>query len=180
MSAIRRGKKAIGSTYKSKRENLTLYTGELIPNREESALVVDQLRERVFREAKDYDMILVDTSPGVHCNVIKALQGSDCVIAVTEPTPLAAHDLELILRLLDIFELKAAVFLNRADLPSAKEAAQKIARQHDLRIAAELDTDALLVKSYVSGIPVVTMCPEAASTRVFLRLAEALAREYLT
>jgi MinD superfamily P-loop ATPase len=179
-NAIQRGKKAVGKTYKTNRGNLTLYTGELIPSREESALVVEKLKDRVFQEAADFDIIVVDTSPGAHCNVIKALQGADTVITVTEPTPLGAHDFKLILKLLDIFELKSMAFLNRADLPSPKDAVQRIAQEHNTSVAAELDTDDLLVKSYVSGLPIVKMFPEAASAITFVRLAHEIAREHLT
>ncbi len=179
-NAIDRGKKAVGKTYKTNRGNLTLYTGELIPSLEESAIVVEKLKERVFQEAADFDIIVVDTSPGAHCNVIKALQGSDRVITVTEPTPLGAHDFELILKLLDIFELKGTAFLNRADLPSPKEAIQRIAQEHNTSVAAELNTDDLLIKSYVSGTPIVTMFPESASAMTFIRLAHEIAREHLT
>jgi MinD superfamily P-loop ATPase len=177
--AISRGKKPVGKTYKTKQGNLSLYTGELIPSLEESAIVVEKLKDRVFQEAANFDIIVVDTSPGAHCNVIKALQGSDRVIAVTEPTPLGAHDFELILKLIDIFELKGTAFLNRADLPSPKDAVRRIAQEHNTTVAAELNTDDLLIKSYVSGNPVVTMFPEAASARTFVRLAHEIAREYL-
>jgi len=179
VNAISRGEKVVGKTYRSKRGNLTLYTGELIPALEESAIVVEQLKGRVSREAAEFDIIIIDTSPGAHCNVIIALQGSDHVIAVTEPTPLGAHDFELILQLLDIFELKGTAFLNRADLPAPKGTIQKIARDHQVRIAAELKSDDLLIKSYVSGNPLVTMTPESYSAKVFVRLAEDIAREYL-
>lgn len=178
-NAIDRGKKAVGKTYKTKRENLTLYTGELIPSQEASALVVEKLKDRIFQEAADFDIIVIDTSPGAHCNVIKALQGSDHVITVTEPTPLGAHDFELILKLLDIFELKGSAFLNQADLPSPKDAIQRIAQAHNTPFAAELKTDTLLIQSYVSGNPLVTMFPQSASAMTFVRLAHNIAREYL-
>lgn len=177
-NAIRRGKKHVGKTYKSNRGNLTLYTGELIPSLEESAIVVEKVKERVFQEAVDFDIIVVDTSPGAHCNVIKALQGSDSVITVTEPTPLGAHAFELILQLLDIFKLKGTAFLNRADLASPDDAMQSIAEEHNTSIGAKLNTDDELIKSYVAGNPVVKMLPESASAKTFVRLAQEITREY--
>jgi MinD superfamily P-loop ATPase len=178
-NAIGRGKKDVGKIYKTNRGNLTLYTGELIPSLEESAIVVEKLKDRVFQEAAEFDIIVVDTSPGAHCNVIKALQGADCVIAVTEPTPLGAHDFELILQLLAIFELKGTAFLNRADLPAPKNMIKRITQKHSISVAAELNSDDLLIKSYVSGNPIVTMFPGSASAMVFVQLADEIAREYL-
>lgn len=176
--AINRGKKNVGKTYKTSRGKLTLYTGELIPSLEESAIVVEKVKERVFQDAADFDIIVVDTSPGAHCNVIKALQSSDSVITVTEPTPLGAHDFELILKLLDIFHLKGTAFVNRADLPSPKDDIQRIAQKHNTTIATKLNTDDLLIKSYVNGNPLVTMFPESASAKTFVRLAHKIIEEY--
>lgn len=178
--AISRGKKAVGMTYKTQRGNLTLYTGELIPSLEESAVVVEKLKDRVFQDAEDFSIVVVDTSPGAHCNVIKALQGADSVIAVTEPTPLGAHDFARIVRLLEIFQLKGRAFLNRADLAGAKNTVQKIAQQHNIKVAAQLQSDALLVSSYVSAKPLVTLYPESASAVTFIRLADEIVREYLS
>lgn len=74
--AISRGRRIVGQTYKTVNKNLTLYTGELQPGLEESALVVNELKKRVFDEADQFDIIVVDTSPGTHCNVINALKVS--------------------------------------------------------------------------------------------------------
>ena len=112
--------------------------------------------------------------------LIGAFGGADHVITVTEPTPLGAHDFELILKLLDIFELKGSAFLNRADLPAAQDMVPQIAREHHITVAANLNTDDILIKSYVSGNPVVAMFPESPSAMVFVRLARDIAREYLT
>ncbi|SHJ94252.1 MinD superfamily P-loop ATPase, contains an inserted ferredoxin domain [Malonomonas rubra DSM 5091] len=178
-NAIDRGKKNVGKIYKTTQGNLTLYTGELLPSLEESAIVVKKLKEQVFLEAKEFDIIVIDTSPGAHCNVILALQGADRVIAVTEPTPLGAHDFELILQLLDVFQLKGTAFLNRADLAAPQAMIQRIAQEHKVAIAAELNSDDLLIKSYVSATPIVTMSPESDSATVFSRLADEISREFL-
>ncbi|WP_136809095.1 AAA family ATPase [Desulfosediminicola flagellatus] len=178
-NAIRRGKRTIGTTYKTTQGNVAVYTGELIPSLEESAIVVDRLKVRVFQEAADFDLIIVDTSPGAHCNVIKALQGADMVIAVTEPTPLGAHDFGLILELLDILKLKCTAFLNRADLPSSKKFEQDMTDTHNIVFETKLNCDDLLIKSYVHGKPFVTLFPEAAGAMTFIRLAQHIAHENL-
>lgn len=173
--AISRGRKPVGSTYKSQLGNLTLYTGVLMPGLEESAFVVNAVKARAYGEAEQFDIILVDTSPGAHCNVINALQGANSVMAVTEPTPLGAHDLDLILSLLDLFALNGSVVLNRADLPGDNKKIQEIARNHKWETVQEIDMDKLLVRSYAAGVPVVRKHPGAPSSRVFMQLAEKIA-----
>ena len=176
--AIYRGRKPIGSTFLSQMDNLSLFTGALIPGLEESSPVVVAVKERAFAAADQFDIILVDTSPGAHCNVINALKGADEVIAVTEPTPLGAHDLDLILRLLDLLELGGSVMLNRADLPGNKEEISAIAHKHNRVMAPEISMDHMLAMSYAAGVSVVRQYPKAASSKVFHRMAEEIATEY--
>ena len=111
--------------------------------------------------------------------MINALQGADDVIAVTEPTPLGAHDLELILQLLDLFELHGRVVLNRADLPGNRDEIHLIASKHGWEMAMEIAMDDLLVKSYAAGIPVVKKYPQAESAVIFKEMAERIASEHL-
>lgn len=179
-NAIYRGKRPVGRIYKTERGNLTLYTGELIPGTEESSFVVNALKERLFAKAEDFEIIIIDTSPGTHCNVINALIGVDTVLAVTEPTPLGAHDLELILRLIDLIGLKGSVVLNRSDLPGFKDGIDTVARKHNADVSIEIPMDELLVKSYVEGIPVVQMYPEAVSSRRFVQMAMDIKEAYLS
>ena len=45
------------------------------------------------------DVVIIDTAAGTHCNVIHALMNVDKAYCITEPTPLGAYDLKLILEL---------------------------------------------------------------------------------
>ena len=179
-NAISRGKMPVGRTYKTEDGNLALYTGELIPGVEESAFVVDALKERVFKDAGDFDIVIVDTSPGTHCNVINALKGSDEVYAVTEPTPLGVHDLNRILRLLQILQIRSNVILNRSDLPGIKGQIESILKVYNVNISIEIPMDDLLVRSYVEGTPVVRMYSEAGSSSRFFQLAKGVIQRHLT
>ncbi|MCF6148718.1 MAG: P-loop NTPase [Candidatus Kuenenia sp.] len=178
--AIARNKKLVGKTFMSKNKNLKLFTGELIPGIEESSFVVNALKERVFKEAGESDIIIIDTSPGAHCNVMNALKGSDHAYAVTEPTPLGAHDLERILKLLSIMQIKANIILNRSDLPGAREKIQSVAENYNVEISGEIAMDDLLVRSYVKGIPVVRMYPGAKSSQAIIKLSQKIAAMHLS
>ncbi|EKF85354.1 4Fe-4S binding protein [Methanobacterium formicicum] len=63
-----------------------------------------------------YEYVIIDTAAGTHCNVINALMGVDLALAVTEPTPLGKHDLELILSLLEIMETPVQIVVNKSDM----------------------------------------------------------------
>lgn len=173
-NAINYDKRVVGRTCKTVEGNLTVYTGDLQPGMEESTFVVNALKERVFSEADQFDIIIVDTSPGTHCNVINALKGSDNVIAVTEPTLLGSHDLDLMLSLLDMFDVKRSVFINRADMGGAKNVVLPVAQKHNTPIETGLKMEQELLLSYVEGIPVVRMYPESIAARTFNQLAKAI------
>ena len=177
--AISRGDRSVGTTYKTVSGNLTVFTGALDPGLEESALVVTALKKRAFDEAEQFDIILIDTSPGTHCNVIEALKGSDSVIAVTEPTPLGSHDLDLILSLLDMFEVKCSIFINRADLPGNIPDIKKVADLHETPIETGLRLDDQLLQSYVRGVPIVQLYPKSLAAMTFTTVAKNIAQEYL-
>lgn len=177
--AVYRGEMPVGKTYKTGGNNLTLYTGELIPGVEESSFVVNALKKRVFEDAKDFDIVIIDTSPGTHCNVINALRGADMVFAVTEPTPLGAHDLDAILRLIEAIGLKGSVALNRSDLPGTRDKIDFTAKAHNTVVSVDIPMDELLVESYVRGVPVVRKYPEAVSSKRFIRMAKDIAEDFL-
>ncbi|MEW6739905.1 MAG: AAA family ATPase [Nitrospirota bacterium] len=178
--AIERGKRAVGRTYRSEMQNLTIFTGELTPGIEESSFVVNALKERLFKKAGDFDIIIIDTSPGAHCNVINALRGSDEAFAVTEPTPLGAHDLKLILGLLHILQVRSNIILNRSDLPGIKGQIESVMKIYNAGISIDIPMDDLLVRSYVEGTPVVRMYPEAESSLRISKLAKEIIQRHLT
>jgi MinD superfamily P-loop ATPase len=169
----------VGTLYKTRRGNLTLYTGALQPGLAESALVVNAVRDAVFADADQFDIILVDTAPGTHCNVIGALRGADHVLAVTEPTPLGSHDLELILSLLDMFAVERSVVINRSDLPGRKDEVEQTARAASAPVAAEIGLDRDLLTGYLQGRPVVDLLPDSAAAGIFLGMADHLTAAYL-
>ena len=178
--AISQGSHSVGTLYKTKRGKLTLYTGALQPGLAESALVVNAVRDAAFADAELFDIILVDTAPGTHCNVIGALQGVRHVLAVTEPTPLGSHDLELILSLLDMFNIHRSVVINRSNLPGQKEKVEQAAQAASAAIAAEIKLDKDLLAGYLQGTPVVDLLPNSAAAEIFLEMTDRLTAAYLS
>jgi MinD superfamily P-loop ATPase len=178
--AIRKDRRRLGETYMSEKDGIMLFTGKLLPGAEESSVVVSALKNRVFSSACGMDVILVDTPPGIHCNVISALRGSDAVYAVTEPTPPGAHDLERTLGLLrELGLIRARIILNFSDLPGPREKITAMAKAFDAEISCELPMDDTLLKSHVNGVPAVNMFPEAVSSARMRRIAEYVAGEFL-
>lgn len=58
---------------------------------------------------------LIDCSPGSSCSVVKAIEGSDYALLVTEPTEFGLHDLRIAVGLVRKMEIPFGLILNRAD-----------------------------------------------------------------
>jgi MinD superfamily P-loop ATPase len=154
--AISKGKQKIGEIFTGKKENLTLVSGKMKPGMEESSLIVNAVKKFIKNKEKEYDYVVIDTAAGTHCPVIAALLDSDFALAVTEPTPLGAHDLDLILTLTKELKIKTKIFLNRADI-GPKNLVEKIAQKHQTKIIAELPYSEEVQKLYAQGKPIENM-----------------------
>lgn len=153
VNAISKSKQIIGTIYAGRKHNLDLVTGEMKIGYEESGPIVNAAKEYVSKKEKKYDFILVDTAAGAHCNVIAALLGVDMALAVTEPTPLGAHDLSLILQLAKVLKVPVKIILNKADIGSKKQV-NAIAKRFRAKIIAEIPYSKAVLESYSRGKPV--------------------------
>jgi len=151
--AITKSSKEIGTVYKSTSGRVDIVTGELKPGQMVSEFVVADAKELVEDMEKDYDYIITDTAAGTHCDVITALLGNEYALAVTEPTPLGAHDLDLILKLSGILKVPAKIVLNRSDIGDAGMI-EKISSKHSAEIISRIPYSKSVIESYSEGRPV--------------------------
>jgi len=169
--AIQEAFRVIGHTYVTETPyGFTLVTGKLREGEERSMPLVVEAKKRA--KNLDYELLMVDTAAGTGNTVSKAIEGSRLLIAVTEPTPLGIHDTELILKLGKLMGLRTWVVVNRADLGDTRKVGE-IAKRYGAEVVAEIPYSENIVRSYVSGRPVVLeSVPEA---KVFHELAEKVA-----
>ena len=178
--AINEGYKTLGQVCETKVNGIRLVTGELRPAEPRTPLVVKATKEKAYdiAEQKSPNLIIVDTAPGVHNAVVRALQGADLALAVTEPTPLGAHDLKRILELTLELGIQTNVVLNRADIPGGfRDTIYELCAEHNVEVISEIPLDNKLLESYVSGTPVVKKFPKASSSLALFELASILERE---
>jgi MinD superfamily P-loop ATPase len=175
--AIGEDYKILGNICENAVNGIRLVTGELKPAEARTPLVVKATKEKAYSLAKQNrpDCIIVDTAPGVHNAVVRALQGADTALAVTEPTPLGAHDLERILELAAELGIQTSVVLNRADISGGlKDLIYKLCARHNTKVISEVPLDNKLLESYVKGTPVVKKFPDASSSIALFELADTL------
>ncbi len=146
-------KKPVGTIYSGSVQNMDLLSGELKINEPISEIIVNHLNRLIEKRKDAYDHIIVDTSAGTKCDVISALQGVNLALAVTEPTPLGEHDLELILKLLKRLKVKAKIIINRSDIGKC-QAIRKLSGKHSAEIISEIPYSKKMLESYSRGKPI--------------------------
>ena len=90
-----------------------------------SGKLVTTVRRAAENLAEDSgrDTLLIDGPPGIGCQTIAALTGTDVAVVVTEPSASGRHDMVRVLAVINRLGVPAVVILNKADLAPAQEEA---------------------------------------------------------
>jgi MinD superfamily P-loop ATPase len=160
VGAIGTGRKKIGTIYTSNGYGIELVSGELRLGQLASGEIVAETRkdsEEVAAKKKS-DFIIVDSAAGVGCPVIASIQGSDFVVAVTEPTPSALHDLKRVLYIAEHFRIPRGLVLNKSDLDSGfARKVENFARKEKIPILGRIPYRQDFVQSTIKMKPVVAL-----------------------
>ena len=164
-NAVDADNKIIGQILTGSKYNIDLVVGELSIGEPKSADVVREVKQFALDEQKKkkYDICIIDTAPGAHCDIIHALDNSDIIISVTEPTPFGYHDLQRILELITYLpnQPKSYIIVNRSDLTDQKMPFVELASEYNSSILEEIPMSREVQISYSEGVPVLEKFPEA-------------------
>lgn len=145
--------KEIGKLYTGTMDKLNLLSGDLKTNQPISEFIVNSLNEEIEKTKENYDYIIIDTAAGTHCPVIASFELANKVIAVTEPTPLGTHDLEIILRLLQKIKKDGMVIVNRSDVGDIQRV-KNLVHKYETKIIFKIPYSKKIVDSYSNGVPI--------------------------
>jgi MinD superfamily P-loop ATPase len=158
VGAISMDRKKIGTIFTGHGYGVDLVSGELKLGQLASGEIVVETRKASEEVAgkSGSDFVLVDSSAGVGCPVIASIQGSDFVVAVTEPTPSAMHDLKRVLYIADHFGIPKGLVLNKSDLDMGfARKMEAFARKAGIPILGRIPYRKDFVESTVKMKPVV-------------------------
>jgi MinD superfamily P-loop ATPase len=165
--AISETRKKIGTIYTGKNYGLNLISGELKLGELASGEIVSEVRkysEKINRKLKN-EIVLIDSAAGVGCPVIASLTGTDYIVAVTEPTPSALHDLKRVLYLAKHFGIKNGIVINKFDLEkNFYLKIEKFAKNNKIPIIGKIPYRKDFVDSTIKMRPVVEINPSYRKT----------------
>ena len=181
-SAISDSRRPIGNQYflPAVHPNLDVLVGELNPTEAVSVLIVEQILEygRTLQEQNNYDYVVIDTSPGAHCDVETALSSADVIACVTEPTPFGEHDLKRILSLITLLNKSAHVILNRANLTDYRKPIYDLTASPDIDLLGEIPLDPIVIEDYAKGTPFVLDERDFPAKSAFLTIYEKISAKF--
>lgn len=162
-NAISKAKKEIGVVYTGRNYNVNLISGELKLGELASGEVVAEVRkyaEEINRKLRA-EVILIDSAAGIGCPIIASLIGTDYIVAVTEPTPSALHDLKRVLYLADYFQIKHGIVINKYDLEEKFcFEIEKFAKKNNIAIINKIPYRKDFIASTVKMKPVAEINPD--------------------
>lgn len=156
--AITESKKQIGTIYSGKNYGVNLLIGELKLGELASGEIVSAVRtfSDKFNRKLKADVMLIDSAAGVGCPVIASLVGTDYIVAVTEPTPSALHDLKRVLYLAEHFGIPRGIVINKFDLEKTFcLKIEKYAKKSKIPIIGKIPYRKDFVKATIKMKPVV-------------------------
>ena len=108
------------------------------------------------------ETIILDGPPGIGCPVISTLTGVNKVVIVTEPTISGLHDMQRVMEIVQKFNLKAYVIINKYDLNISLSALIKEwCKQNGNRVmTGELPFDKNMVEAMVQGKSITEFNPD--------------------
>jgi MinD superfamily P-loop ATPase len=128
-------------------------------------------------QALGYQWVLIDGPPGIGCPVHAAITGADAVIAVTEPTVAAEHDLERMLDLASRFRCPAAVIINKWSLsPAGSERLTRLCTRLGVPVLARIPFDTAVTRLLSRSLLLVALQNDTARA---VRAAERSAAAWL-
>ena len=132
--------------------------------------VVEAVKRRIKPEAVN----ILDASPGTACPVVKAVEGSDAVLLVTEPTPFGLNDLKLAVGLTLKLGVPTGIVVNRSD--GEDRIIADYAESIGIPIAGRIPFKREYAEAYASGAMLAERFPELRDNllAIFDNLATAL------
>jgi len=162
-NAISETKKEIGTIYIGKNYNVNLILGELKLGELASGEVVAEVRKHseAINKKLRTEVVLIDSAAGIGCPVIASLVGTDYIVAVTEPTPSALHDLKRVLYLANHFQIKHGIIINKYDLAEKFcLEIKKFAKENNIAIIGRIPYKKDFVDSTIKMKPVTEINPD--------------------
>jgi len=153
-NAVHQKQKEIGLVERGMANNISFVHGKL----KLGEVLAPPLIKSVKKSIKSNSVNIIDAPPGTSCPVIEAINNSDFVLLVTEPTPFGLNDLILAVEMVRKLKIPFGVIINRSDI--GDDRVIEYCKKENIQIMLEIKNDRKIAEAYSKGIPLVEIYPE--------------------
>ncbi len=172
-----------GQAYISDTEYGPMSHARLTPGMENSGKLVTLVRKNATKLAEESgrQLVLVDGPPGIGCPVIASLSNIDVSLVVVEPTLSGIHDLKRVIELLNKFEIRPLVCINKYDInvENSKEI-EDYCKIKNIDTLGRIPFDPKVTEAMVNATPVVKYAPESPASKAIKDIWNNLRETILT
>lgn len=173
VKAISFEERICGHAYISDTKYGPISHARLTPGMENSGKLVTLVRKNATKLAEDTgrELVLVDGPPGIGCPVIASLSNIDASIVVVEPTLSGIHDLKRVIELLNKFDIKPMVCVNKYDLNLENtEVIENYCTTEKIPFLGTIPFDPKVTESMVNAKPIVEYAPESPASKAIRKI----------
>ncbi len=152
--AIGEGKRTIGIIQNGRCNGLGFVHGRLRIGEAMAPPLIRHVRSRINPEKT----AVIDAPPGTSCPVIAAIQNTDFVVLVTEPTPFGLNDLQLAVQTVKTLKIPSGLIINRSDIGDNRVA--QYADAQNIPILMQIPYERNIAEAYSRGEPLVEAFPK--------------------
>jgi len=96
-------------------DNAIFSTAKLKMGSATSGKLVTEVKKQIKNDSVNYEIAIIDGSPGIGCPVIASISGVDMVLVVAEPSISGISDMERIIKTAEKFQVTTAICVNKYD-----------------------------------------------------------------
>jgi len=153
-NAVSQGKRELGEVEIGSSENLGFIHGK--------ARIGEAMSPPLIKAAKkkgeSFSIQIIDCPPGTSCPVINAINESDFVIMVTEPTPFGLYDLKLAVDVVKKMGKQCGIVINRSG--ENDFLTENYAKEENIPVLTKIPEDRRIAELYSKGKLIAKELPE--------------------
>jgi MinD superfamily P-loop ATPase len=126
-------------------------------------------------EGDNANLTIIDGPPGIGCPVIATVSDLDFVITICEPTPSGLHDVKRAIELVQQFNIRFGIVINKSDLKSPfQEKFEDFIEETGYDVLGRIPFDLEIPQAMAHASPVVDYAPDSRASKAIEHIYEEL------
>ena len=134
--ALNEKEKEVGEIQQGNSQNINVITGIMNTGEESGVSIIKKL---LSKETENKKYTFIDCPPGSGCSVMESIKDADYCILVAEPTSFGAHNLNMVYKLVKLFNKPFGAVLNKC--LDSQNPSEKFCLENGVKIIGKIPFD---------------------------------------